>query len=66
MQCTFWATLHAQVTRCLSEGCVRSGLDFKASGISIVRYCLSNYMPQGHRDVENVTWAVFEVRCGNT
>ena len=30
------------LTWCRSECCVQSGLDFEATGGSIVRYCLSN------------------------
>ena len=48
------------VTWCRSECYVQSGLDFKAAGGSVVRYCLSNYLLQGHRVAVNVTWALFD------
>ena len=46
------------VTRCCSECCVPSGLNFKAAGDSIVRD-LSNYLLWGHRVTVNMTWALF-------
>ena len=39
------------VTWCHSGCCVPSGLDFEAAGGSIVCYCLSNYLLQGHESL---------------
>ena len=52
-------TAHAQVTWCCSVCYVPSGLDFEADGDSVARYCLSNYLLQGHRVTVNTTLALF-------
>ena len=39
--------------------CVPSGLDFKAAGGSIVRYCFCNCLLRGHQVAINMTWALF-------
>ena len=48
-------------TWCCSECCVPSGLNFEAAGVSVVHYCLSNYLLRGHRVTVNMTWTLF---CG--
>ena len=47
------------VTWCHSGCCVPSGLDFEPAGGSIVHYCLSNYLLQGHRVTVNLRWVLF-------
>ena len=50
------------VTRCHSECCVQSSLDFEDAGGSVVRYCLSNYLLRGHvkHDMGALTWLKVE------
>ena len=46
------------VTWYRSGCCMPSELGFKAAGGSIVHYCLSNYLLQGHRVAVNMTWVL--------
>ena len=47
------------VTSCRSECCVLSGLDFEATGDSVVHYFVCNYLLQGLQVAVNMTWALF-------
>ena len=55
------ALTDGQVTWCHSECCVPSGLDFEATSCSILCYCLSSYLLQGHQVTVNMILALF---CG--
>ena len=47
------------VTSCRSECCVPSGLDLEATGDSVVRYFVFNYLLHGLQVAVNMTWALF-------
>ena len=47
------------VTCSIQSVVVLSGLDFEATGGSVVCYCLSNCLLRGHRFAVNMIWALF-------